>query len=411
MAIDAYTGLPRSGKSYSVVKHVVIPSLEQGRTVRTNIPLDASITEVFGGKVIQLAADWYTDPNLCDSFAPGEVVILDELWRRWPAGLKANVANIKDKEFLAEHGHKVDEKGQTMRVVLVTQDLSQISAWARDLVDKTYRTTKLDAVGSNKRFRIDIYQGAVTGQKPSPSRLLRQIFDKYEAKFYVFYKSATHSVTGEVGNEDRADKRANGLKRPTLIALLLFVLIAPIFGVWGLSKFFNQGKDKIAPPTVYSSQMVNPPPPGLDLSPVAPAPEVKQAVSSVPGEPAPSAFWRVAGYLDRPDKTAGDGKLKRQVLLAGDGNARRIQPMSECHYFPNGIDVYCDVEGYRATPWSGRSAVTKVFDSSAGEARTVDRGERSEQRPTERDSQPSSGPLITGVPDSEYASRPWRNKE
>lgn len=88
MAIDAYTGLPRSGKSYSVVKHVIIPSLKDKRVIRTNIPLAAEITEQFGGEVHQLDPEWFKDPDLCDTFKPGDVVILDELWRRWPAGSK-----------------------------------------------------------------------------------------------------------------------------------------------------------------------------------------------------------------------------------------------------------------------------------------------------------------------------------
>lgn len=290
--------------------------------------------------------------------------------------LKANNANIKDKEFLAEHGHKVNDKGETMRVVLVTQDLSQISSWARDLVDKTYRTTKLDAVGSTKRFRIDIYQGAVTGQRPPKTQIIRQIFDKYEAEYYKWYKSATHSQTGDVGDESRSDKRANGLKRPSLIALGLFVFIAPIFGVWGLSKFFSQG-EKPQHEVVQQAAIVNPLPPSIEVSKtVNQMPE--QIVNAVPGQPTTSPFWRVAGYVDLPSKTQGESSSRRQVLLAGEPAARRIIPIESCKYYDNGIDVYCDIDGYRVTPWFGRSATTSVFDATSGSS--VDLTGRSEQR-------------------------------
>ena len=54
MAIDAYTGLPRSGKSYSVVKNVILPSLRQKRHVYTNIPLTQIAHDEFPGQIHQL---------------------------------------------------------------------------------------------------------------------------------------------------------------------------------------------------------------------------------------------------------------------------------------------------------------------------------------------------------------------
>ena len=38
MSIVGYSGLPGSGKSYGVVENVVIPALEAGRHIITNIP-------------------------------------------------------------------------------------------------------------------------------------------------------------------------------------------------------------------------------------------------------------------------------------------------------------------------------------------------------------------------------------
>ena len=388
MAIDAYTGLPRSGKSYSVTKNVIIPSLKEGRTVRTNIPLVEGMTEHFGGVIVQLAKDWYLDEDLCDSFMPGDVVVLDELWRRWPSGLKANKANIKDKEFLAEHGHKVDDQGRTMRVVLVTQDLSQISAWARDLVDKTYRTSKLDAIGANKRFRVDIYQGAVTGQRPPKSQLLRQLFDQYEPEYYSWYKSATHSKTGEVGDESRADKRATIWRSPALWSLVAIMVLGPVFGFWGLSRYFDQGKrmqeerEQRNPPKV----LVNPPPPGMTefaaAAPAvqAPAPDVAQ--QSAPAGIAISKLWRVGGFVDRAKSTTGEN-LRTGVVLVSDGGGVRYLPMTDCHYYPDGLYVFCDVDGERVTPWTGRAAVTTVFSSSAAAPAkpAAERSERSDLRP------------------------------
>src|SRR5690606_409283 len=161
---------------------------------------------------------------MADFVPPGSVLVLDELWRRWPAGLKANQASLADKALLAEHRHRVDEQGRSMRIVLVTQDLSQVAAWVRILVEQTYKMTKLTAVGSTKKFRVDIYRGAPTGQNIPKSHLIRQMFGQYKPEVYRYYKSATQSATGNVGDESKADRRGNLLKSPFII----FSLVAPI---------------------------------------------------------------------------------------------------------------------------------------------------------------------------------------
>ncbi|MCT7418588.1 hypothetical protein [Pseudomonas aeruginosa] len=38
------------------------------------------------------------------------VLVLDELWRRWPKGQKTNDAPMADRKLLAEHRHRVNRK-------------------------------------------------------------------------------------------------------------------------------------------------------------------------------------------------------------------------------------------------------------------------------------------------------------
>ncbi|WHV74008.1 hypothetical protein M2I95_16110 [Pseudomonas aeruginosa] len=143
MAIDAYVGKPGHGKSYGVVEHVIIPSLKQDRHVVTNIPLEVDMLLMdFGGTIEQLPEDWFEREDLADFAPPGSVLVLDELWRRWPKGQKTNDAPMADKKLLAEHRHRVDKKNRSMRVVMVTQDLDQLASWATLLVETTYRMVK-----------------------------------------------------------------------------------------------------------------------------------------------------------------------------------------------------------------------------------------------------------------------------
>lgn len=368
MAIDAYTGNPRSGKSYSVVKNVILPSLREGRHVYTNIPMTEKAHQEFPEHIHQLAQDWYSSPDLADLFPAGSVVVLDELWRRWPSGMKANVFPFKDKEFLAEHGHNVDENGNTTRVVLVTQDLADIAAFARGKVDKTYRSQKLDAVGADNRFRVDIYEGCVTGQKPPKTQFIRSLYDKYEPGVYSYYRSSTKSKTGDVGNEKRADKRANVWRSPWLIASLVAPVVFIPLLVWKTASIFSSGFGTVDPPPepAGGAALVNPPP----ASAAAARSPVQQAAAvAVPAGPAESSVWRVAGSIQRSAESSparwssvhgynaepepSRDMMANQVLLRSVHGSIRYVPASECVRYSDGINWRCTVDGELVTPWTG----------------------------------------------------------
>ena len=381
MAIDAYTGLPGHGKSYGVVEHVIIPSLKQGRHVVTNIPLDIEALLVdFGGTVEQLPADWFERADLGDLAPAGSVLVLDELWRRWPNGMKANAARLEDKALLAEHRHRVDAKGRSMRVVLVTQDLAQIAAWARALVETTYRMVKK----SKKLYRVDIYRGAVTGPRPPKSALLRQTAGRFKPDVYRYYQSATQSHSGGVGDESVADARGSLLRSWGLWGLVLIVVLGGAFGVRGVASYFN-------PQSSEPAQSATPVP--VPSQPVTAAAPVNRAATQVynakPTGPVMSSVWRVGGYVrGGSDSAAALAELTGQsppirgpriarVLLVHESGARRFVDLSGCEFFPGGLDVFCDIDGERVTPWTGRGAVTRVIDpvpavGGAGVQRSAD---------------------------------------
>lgn len=391
MAIEAYVGLPGHGKSYGVVEHVIIPSIMEGRHVVTNIPLEredllADFGQV-GSEITQLPEDWFERDDMSEFIPHGSVAVLDELWRRWPSGLKANAALLTDKALLAEHRHRVDDKGRSMRIVLVTQDLSQLASWVRILVEQTYKMTKLTAIGSSKKYRVDIYLGAPTGQNIPKSKLIRQTFGQYKKSVYKYYSSATQSATGTVGDESKADKRGNIWRSPFMI----FAVVGPVIGIplllWWLFGYFTSGfgmvddakaANKAVPAVQQQPQalgLVNPPPPDL----IAPA--ARQGLSqpaSVNAGPVDSIVWRVAGYIRRGDagvsglggwpSVSGYGHHQEQaesvdqmpdlVILHSSIHGIRYVVATECEPFPDGVNWHCTVDGTRATPWSGRGDST-----------------------------------------------------
>jgi zona occludens toxin len=248
MAISGYVGLPGHGKSYGAVQYVIIPALRAGRRVFTNIPMNDDVVfgecgrtvDAFDVADIQRNENWWTE-----IFVPGSLLVLDECWRLWPSGLKANNARESDKSFLAEHRHMVGENGLSTEIYLVTQDLGQLASFVRALVETTYRMVKLSNLGLDKRFRVDIYNGPVTGPKPSVSAREREIHGgKFSADIWRFYRSHTKSETGLAGDETKTDKRANAFNRFSIKAGFVFVIACIWLVFWGLGelndRFFGE---------------------------------------------------------------------------------------------------------------------------------------------------------------------------
>lgn len=339
MAIHAYVGKPGHGKSYGVVERVVIPSLKQGRHVVTNIPLNADdLLADFGGTIQQLPPDWAVLPNLADYVFNGCVLIIDEAWRRWPEGQKSNQANPWDKTLLAEHRHMVDANNNSMRIVIVTQDLSQIPSWARTLIETTFRVSKI----SKKVYRVDVYSGVVTGDRPPKSKLIRQFPGTFDKGTQRYYKSATHSATGEVGDESVADKSASFLRSYGLWALIGIVVVGLIVGILSIKHYFGK------PPVVSqvhqesTSQITN----QSQLTKMAP----------VPPPIVYSQSWRLTGFVHSSQPDPNEKRDSSVAVLIDSGGRTRYISFSSCRYFSDFKDAYCEVDGERVTTWTSQKS-------------------------------------------------------
>lgn len=255
MAIHAYTGLPGSGKSYGVFQNVIVPALKKGKVVWTNIPFNEEKVAAHCGSVPTLfkVADIQANENWFQDVLPkGAVIVLDEVWRLWPSGLKTNNVKEPHKSFLAEHRHMVGEDGYSTEIYLVTQDLAQIAAFARQLVDTTVRASKLTSIGQSGRFKIEIYDGAVSGQKPPADKRIRQTFGKYEPEIYLLYQSHTMSESGDAGDETVTDDRKNIFKGAGFKVIVAIAVIIPVFVIMGIYKvreyYANGASDKSKQP-------------------------------------------------------------------------------------------------------------------------------------------------------------------
>lgn len=246
MSIFAYTGLPGSGKSYDVVANQVLPALKAGREVVTNIPLELDELTAVVPNARALVKEFPTErvqasPELIDEYArPGVVLILDEVWRLWPSGQKANQVPEPFRKLLAEHRHMVNAAGDSMQIVLVTQDLAQIGKFARDLTETTFHHTKLSHIGAAGSYRIDVYSGPVSGPNPPRQQRLREIFGRYDPAIFKLYRSHTMSQSDKAGaNEASADGRNNVWRRPMIYVGLAFVVAALAWGIPQVRRAFH----------------------------------------------------------------------------------------------------------------------------------------------------------------------------
>lgn len=278
MTISAYVGLPGHGKSYGVVENVILPAIKSGRRVLTNIPMnkDAWISqtgafpEEFEIKAIADDPAWWDKNNVA-----GSVIVLDELYKLWPSGMTAKNIRESDKLLLAEHRHLVDENGLSTEIVFVTQDLSQIASFARCLVETTYRVVKLTKLGLEKKYRVDVFTGAVTGHSPPKSKLDTQIFSSYKKEIYALYKSHTKSISGLAGNETRTDQRFKvfgGVSVKIAIFAMLASAFFLYFGFAEVSKKYGVTEEKIVTPN-SATQNPQPLPSTINQVPAASKPD------------------------------------------------------------------------------------------------------------------------------------------
>lgn len=429
MALNLYCGKPGSGKSYSVVEYVVIPALLKGRHVVTNIPLQGELLmEVYGGKVTQLDLDALDHPELPSLIPNGAVAVIDECWNRWPSGQRVSAAPKQDLHWLKEHRHRVDSDGNAMQVILVTQDPSDLASWVRKLIAHSFHMQKLEELGASNRFGINVYQGCPTGDNIPKRFLIRKATGSYKPEIYQYYSSATQSDTTNVGDEKAMDKRFNIWKSGSMIAIMVFVPLAFGFGLYLLNYFTGMADRAKAADKSHRLEAPALQPLPVQLTAAAPAPTTEpvqpkaKPVNELPAVPAASPYWRIAGYLKRskeprdkhwPSVTGygavedgeGDSKMQPQAILQGMTGIRYF-PLDRCKAFEDGVNYYCDVDGERVTPWSGKQAITDNFKGTAGAAPASVDGEQSESGTdqAQRDSS-RSGNRLTVVADTSVTPR------
>ncbi|MBA0179170.1 zonular occludens toxin [Pectobacterium carotovorum] len=345
MAISAYIGVPGSGKSFEVVRSVIIPAVAQGRRVVSNI-YGLNPEKIYEfirknnktqnmGEVISVtneqAQDDYFFPyknaetdgktTFCQA---GDLICVDEAWRIW--GSDASVPK-NHRSFIAEHRHFAHaETGVTCDLVVINQSISNLPRFIRDRTETTYKMTKLKNLGLRSAYRVEIYGGAKLTKSERVS--VKNYF--YDKKIFPLYQSYDGN-----GSEQVVDKRQSVFSDLTLLIVIAVLIITVSLGGWYLWGFFHP-EDKKTPVhqnrlAVSQSQS--------QQNPAVPAPAPIAA-------PKISTQWRVSGVIQ--DKNG------RFIILSGADGRQRVEPAAG--FVVSGAIVSGVLDGEVVTTWSGSSA-------------------------------------------------------
>lgn len=250
MAISAYVGVPGSGKSYEVVKSVILPAIQSGRRVVSNVyglneekihqyllKNNKKLKEEQLGELIYVSNEQCLDPNFLpsmeeqDTFCKaGDLIVIDEVWRIW--GSDKDIPK-NHRSFIAEHRHfSHPDTGVTCDLVVINQDVAQIPRFIKDRIETTYRMQKHVSLGFRNRYRVDVFQGV----KLFKSNRMNYYQEKYDNEIFELYKSYESTNA----KESVTDKRQSIFSSKKI---LLYMVITPVViavSAYFVYDYFNQ---------------------------------------------------------------------------------------------------------------------------------------------------------------------------
>ncbi|MFZ5454878.1 MAG: zonular occludens toxin domain-containing protein [Pseudomonadota bacterium] len=207
--INLLLGAPGGGKSYEAVVFHILPALEKGRKVITNLPLNveriAAIDPAYSDLIEKRdetravrpasAEAWtaypfshvedYGDPWRHPESGAGPLYVIDECHIALP-----KIGTPRDVEhWYSLHRH------ESADVLLITQSYGKINQSIRDLVQLVYRVRKNIAFGSPTSYTRKVQDG-LRGE------VVNTTIRKYKRQFFDLYKSHTRGGGAELQAQD-----------------------------------------------------------------------------------------------------------------------------------------------------------------------------------------------------------------
>lgn len=188
--LDLYVGGPGAGKSYEVTRYRILPALQEGRKVVTNLAVNHARMIIAAGCAPDLLVilperingRWWGssvedyDQSWQDAEGKRCLFVIDECHRPLPS----RNTSVELEEWYSMHRHKGYD------VVLLSQSSRKVNAVIMDMVQTSISLRKATALGSSKtylRFVLDGVKGKPISKTVRP----------YDKRFFSLYASHTGS--------------------------------------------------------------------------------------------------------------------------------------------------------------------------------------------------------------------------
>lgn len=387
--IGILIGAPGAGKSYELVVYHVLPALQQGYKVITNLPL---IVEAFGaldaaypglielrttpqlvrgefdadpaskgrtdmfhivgkpedwkphtGRVFSNVWDWYSDWRHPVT-GNGPKFIVDECHLALPrVGTDKAVS-----EYFSKHRHFL------VNILLATQSAPKVDQDIKDMVQVCYKVRKALALGRSDQYIRRVLDG-VRGS------VVQEDVRDYKSQFFALYKSHTQSDTA--GQEESVNDVTPFIVKwrwATRVVLGLGVLGTLIVVPWAVASWGKKPEPKaVSKPAAAPVAAPQPKPEGLPAwassagvvaLPAAPAPaqpaSAAQVVEKGPPEPFGAKGMHVLGRFTTSKGTAYFVAVSQNAVVVATYASSDLETMG--YRFRALTDCAAVVE------WSGR---------------------------------------------------------
>lgn len=220
--INVMIGPPGGGKSYETVVFHILPALEEGRKVITNVSLNVdeiclieprarTLLDIrpplnsLGTRTFSDVSD-YSDTWRHPTTNRGPLYVIDEAHKAIPRrGLSPKPEQTLVDEWYAESRHEGAD------VLLLTQSYGKLSKAITDQVQVCYRVKKMTVFGNPHKYIRKVQEG-VRGEVMSEAERT------YEPKYFKLYKSHTKTAAAVVESDAQDIKPAHLIfKRAGLI--------------------------------------------------------------------------------------------------------------------------------------------------------------------------------------------------
>lgn len=234
--ITFHEGLPRSGKSYEATKEYILPAIKNGRKVFARIngishEKFAELAEITLERCHELLIH-ITEEQVPTIYAHVEndaLIVIDELQNFFPSG-RTRLSDDMTK-FVTEHGHR------GLDILCMGQSLADCHNIWRRRVQRKIQFLKLDALGTDKKYRWTAYQGIPDAKGEISFVKMNAGTKDYDPKFFGTY--ASHQ-SDTLNKENLKDSRLVVWNSPIFRFGIPAAIGVALYGFYYLYSFFQE---------------------------------------------------------------------------------------------------------------------------------------------------------------------------